>query len=424
MSSWFESFPWEGLLYFRTADKMKINILKHLQIIGTIFIGISLVFVFLYSNIRIGDSTSDTVTDLLGLRVPVPPQWISYLPGGGFLGWVYEFFSLHGLVRLTIFIIPAYIGSLLLEVGGKKTSSKSVMPEQVSQNLIEDKEKRVYLAGLSVIDDAKYNMDSRLVFSNEEFDLIRKGYERRSSMDYRWYIVTENDCVYILRSWNPFIVFKTQFEQIGNNYVSEESMSQFEVTDKEGHISIFSQNYRNFWIYSLITQLIFNEPPLIGLDSLVHKAKIDFNGVHGFAHWRAVYRNGLTLMPSIDKYVLFYFSVFHDFFRENDMADTAHGKNALYAIPSIEPTIRMSSKDRGKVKSQIEILSFALEHHDDTPEDYAAIKNPLKDSQTVQILLDADRLDLGRVGIVPLSEYLLSEQARKYNDGDLQRALF
>ena len=401
---------------------MKINIRKHLQIPGIVLIVIALILVFLYSNIRVGDSS--TVTDILGLKVPIPPQWISYLPGGGFLGWVYEFFSLHGLVRLAIFIIPAYIGSLLLEAGGKKTSPKSVMPEKVPQNPIEDKKKRVYLAGLSVIDDARYYMDSRFVFSKEEFNLIRKGYERRSSMDYRWYIVTENDCVYILRSWNPFIVFKTQFEQIGNNYISKESISQFEVTDKEGHISVLSQNYRNFWIYSLITQLIFNDPPLMPLDSLVHKAKIDFNGVHGFAHWRAVYRNGLMLMPSIDKYILFYFSVFHDFFRENDMADSAHGKSALYAIPSIEPTIRMFSKDRGKVKSQIEILSFALEHHDDTPEDYAAIKNPLKDNQTVQILLDADRLDLGRVGITPLSEYLLTEQARKYNDGDLQRMLF
>ena len=267
-------------------------------------------------------------------------------------------------------------------------------------------------------------MDSRFVFSEEEFKKIQQGYDRRPSMDYRWYITTENDCVYILRSWNPFIVFKTQFEKAGDIYVSKESLSQFEVTTEDNRVSISKQNYRNFWIYSLITQLIFNEPELMSLDSLLYKAAVDFNGVHGFAHWRAIYRNGIKLFPEIDKTLLFYFSVFHDFFRNNDFSDKAHGKRALVALPLIKENLKMKGKDKSKIQEQLDILAFTFEHHDDNPEEYNAIENPLKDNTTVRILIDADRLDLGRVGITPLSEYLLTEQGKEYNGRSVQGMSF
>lgn len=273
---------------------------------------------------------------------------------------------------------------------------------------------KVNLNGIEVFDDAPYRMDSRFVFSEDEFEKIRRGYTRKSGGGNRWYVVVENDTVFILRSVNPSINFKIPFTNIGDKYVSEISYSAFNPKGKSLEATTKKTNYWNFWIYGLITGLIFNEPWLLTLDTLVHKAKIDFNGLHGFGHWRAVYRTGNSLSTNIDKLVLFFFSVFHDFFRENEYTDPNHGNRAAESCESIYLDLKVRTKDVGKLKLQMEKLAFALKYHDISPDEYARLTNPLKDDKTVQICLDADRLDLGRVGIQPNADYLLSQEARQY----------
>jgi uncharacterized protein len=276
---------------------------------------------------------------------------------------------------------------------------------------------KINLNGIDAYDDTRYELDSRFVFSKEEFEKIRQGYARRSSYDYRWYIECKDDCVYILRSWNPFVVFKTQFEKAGDSYISSKTMSVFEAKSENKKVSDTSiQNYRNFWIYSLISQLIFNEPQLMVFDNLAFRSKIDFNGLHGFSHWRSIFRTGTQLSHNIDRTVLFYFSVFHDFFRENEYHDSGHGKRALLVIPNIQAYMREAHFDKIQIDSVISKLSFALEHHDLPPEEFEALDNSLKNDDTVRFCIDSDRLDLGRVGIRPESRFLLTEEARSYND--------
>ena len=277
-----------------------------------------------------------------------------------------------------------------------------------------DKDTKIMLNGIEVLDDALYRMDSRFVFSDKEFDHIRLGYTRRSSMDYRWYIEVEGNTVYILRSWNPTIIFKIPFEQVGDKYISSFSYSAFDPNGQNLETTIKKQNHWNFWIYSLITQLIFNEPVLMTLDHLTEKVKIDLNGVHGFAHWRSVYRAGKALSEDADTKVLFYFSVFHDFFRENDHTDTRHGNRAADVIAeTLYLHEKVTCTDLEKLKKQMAQLEFALRYHDIPYEEFIELNNPLKNDRTVHICLDADRLDLGRVGIETNEKYLLTKEARE-----------
>lgn len=265
---------------------------------------------------------------------------------------------------------------------------------------------------LEVSDSANNQMVSRHLFSENEFEQIKLGYVRKPSMDYRWYIEVKNDTVCILRSWNPTIIFKVPFIKLGDKYISETTFSAFSTAGKDLATTIKKQNHWNFWIYSLIAELIFNEPSIIGLDALVHKVKIDFNGVHGFAHWQAVYRTGRLLSNQVDGTVLFLFSVFHDFFRETDYADPKHGERAVESMSLIEAHLKMVGKTLTKL--QMEKLAFALKYHDLEPEAYGQLDSPLKDDKTVQICLDADKLDLGRVGIQPDERYFLTKEAKDY----------
>lgn len=252
-------------------------------------------------------------------------------------------------------------------------------------------------------DNTKYKLDARFEFSAEEFERIKKGYERRPSMDYRWYITCENNYVNILRSWNPTIMFKVPFERVGDKYISKTTFSAFDVNSDSLEQEISKQNYWNFWIYSLISQLIFDEPPLMIFDVLVHKTKLDFNSVHGFTHWRSVYRTGKTLFKDIDLTVLFYFSVFHDFYRLNDYNDPEHGKRALNCMPLVKLEI---------TEEQANKLAFAMEHHTLAPEEFFKLDNNLKNDETVQACIDCDRLDLGRVGEEIDTKQLLSKSLK------------
>lgn len=253
-------------------------------------------------------------------------------------------------------------------------------------------------------DSATYRMASRFRFSIKDFEKIKTGFPRKEGSDQRWYIETLDDVVYINRSLNPIVIFKIPFEKLGDNYLSDYSYSAFSVDDDNLEKTIFKQNYRNFWIYSLITELALQEPPLLLFDTLVMKSKTDFNSLHGFSHWRSVYNNGIKISDQVDKKVLFYFSVFHDFFRQNDYTDYGHGKRASDIV---------SKQSLDLTSSQMNILCFALVNHDLNPETYNNLENHLTNHHDVKVCIDSDRLDLGRVGIQPLEEYLLTNEARQ-----------
>lgn len=111
--------------------------------------------------------------------------------------------------------------------------------------------------------------------------------------------------------------------------------------------------------------------------------------------------NGLLLAAETeaDAHVVELFAFLHDSCREDDGHDTTHGSRSaeLVGVLRDEKLIRVSD-------TQHEWLVDACRRHSDGEFDA-----PL----TVQVCWDADRLDLGRVGIRPAARRLCTDAARR-----------
>jgi uncharacterized protein len=124
--------------------------------------------------------------------------------------------------------------------------------------------------------------------------------------------------------------------------------------------------------------------------------------VHGLDHWRAVARTGSELASKTwgaDGAVVEAFAALHDACRVNDYDDPGHGERGaklareLYAEGVLD-------LDGG----QMEKLVLACRTHTDG----ATSSDP-----TVGVCFDADRLDLGRVGIEPAPFYMSTDAGRE-----------
>ena len=101
------------------------------------------------------------------------------------------------------------------------------------------------------------------------------------------------------------------------------------------------------------------------LQTLRAQYRLNWDGVHGYAHWARVRQNGLRLaeMTGANTRVVELFAFLHDICRQNDIIDHGHGQRAA--------------------------------------------------DLTVQVCWDADRLDLGRIGMFPAPRFLCTEAARR-----------
>lgn len=120
--------------------------------------------------------------------------------------------------------------------------------------------------------------------------------------------------------------------------------------------------------------------------------------IHGLDHWNRVLENGLWLGKDSEAElkVIEYFSYLHDCCRENEGYDPRHGQRAaIYA-----------KKNRGIFDlddNQFILLTRACAGHT-----FAMPIGQAGHNSTLAICWDADRLDLGRIGIRPDPEYLFS----------------
>ncbi len=81
---------------------------------GKIMISLSILFILIFHFIVTGTSGEIFSRDLFGFIIPTPPLWTTLIPFiGYFLGIIFEMFSLHGLVGISIFIIIFSIGTYL-----------------------------------------------------------------------------------------------------------------------------------------------------------------------------------------------------------------------------------------------------------------------------------------------------------------------
>jgi uncharacterized protein len=110
---------------------------------------------------------------------------------------------------------------------------------------------------------------------------------------------------------------------------------------------------------------------------------------HGPRHWLKVRRNGLYLagIHGADPEVIRLFAVFHDSCRENEYADPEHGPRGALLASQFRKAGHFDLDD-----TRMDLLVTACTIHNGG--------KPQADP-TLGVCLDADRMDLGRVGIIP-----------------------
>lgn len=125
---------------------------------------------------------------------------------------------------------------------------------------------------------------------------------------------------------------------------------------------------------------------------------------HGEKHWRGVAQAGWYLAaadPRVDLDALFLFAVLHDSRRENEFDDPDHGSRAASRLWN--PADPASDVWPGPTKSE---LATALHIHNGAHPSEVA-------NATVAACLDADRLNLWRVGKRPNPDLLCTVYGRR-----------
>ena len=115
---------------------------------------------------------------------------------------------------------------------------------------------------------------------------------------------------------------------------------------------------------------------------------LSLDGIHGVSHWARVRDNGLRLAKRIgvSSEVAELFALLHDSKRLSDSVDPGHGRRAAQFAKTHRGSLFVVSDE------DFESLVFACEYHTD---------GLTEANVTVQLCWDADRLDIGRVGLIP-----------------------
>jgi uncharacterized protein len=123
-------------------------------------------------------------------------------------------------------------------------------------------------------------------------------------------------------------------------------------------------------------------------------------GDHGVVHWARVWENGqrLATMTGADAEVVALFALFHDARRINEYDDDGHGQRGGELARALAGDLVHLDPAR------LDLLYEACRLHTD---------GLLTGDVTLRTCWDADRLDLGRVGITPRPERLATVQARE-----------
>ena len=138
------------------------------------------------------------------------------------------------------------------------------------------------------------------------------------------------------------------------------------------------------------------------LNEILGRYPLEPNGLHGIGHWARVLENGRRLAEKTGAMieVVELFAIFHDSQRQNDGSDPGHGSRGA----------RLAEEMRGK---WFDLTDMAFNHLVDACSLHT--NGFVSADITVQTCWDADRLDLGRAGIVPDKTRLCTAAARAPN---------
>lgn len=136
------------------------------------------------------------------------------------------------------------------------------------------------------------------------------------------------------------------------------------------------------------------------LQAVLDEYVLRWNGDHGIAHWARVLENGLYLTreTGADEKVVSLFAILHDSKRIDDCGDPNHGPRAAEFARSIRENLIDLSEPAFR------LLCRACEGH---------THERTHPDITIQTCWDADRLDLGRIGITPHPSRLCTEFAKR-----------
>ncbi len=135
------------------------------------------------------------------------------------------------------------------------------------------------------------------------------------------------------------------------------------------------------------------------LHTILNQYRLPWNGVHGLSHWARVLENGRLLAEKMGARleVVELFAVLHDSKRPHEGIDYTHGRlGAEYATTLRGKLFQLSNND-------FDLLYQACLDH---------TNGKIDGDVTLQVCWDADRLDLGRVGIRPDPKRLCTTAAR------------
>ena len=127
------------------------------------------------------------------------------------------------------------------------------------------------------------------------------------------------------------------------------------------------------------------------IDFLAKNFRLSHNGHHGLEHWMRVLINGRLLAKKngADIQVVEHFALVHDIGRINENYDAHHGEQAAKFVNSFSKWLKLD-------EHQLYLLTEACKYHS---------AGRIIPNVTIQTCWDADRLDLGRVGVKPTVAY-------------------
>ncbi len=136
------------------------------------------------------------------------------------------------------------------------------------------------------------------------------------------------------------------------------------------------------------------------LQEILRGYALPLHGYHGVVHWARVLENGVRVAAANggDAEVVRLFALFHDARRENEEIDPGHGTRGGDLARSLRGTLVHLDDAR------FDLLYDACVLHTD---------GQTTGDPTLLACWDADRLDLGRVDIVPDPNLLCTDMARE-----------
>ena len=122
--------------------------------------------------------------------------------------------------------------------------------------------------------------------------------------------------------------------------------------------------------------------------------------IHGPAHWRRVDKAGMIICAETDadELVVRCFAYLHDAHRHDDGSDLDHGPRSADRLDQLPAHLDILSADQKR------LLEHAIRHHTD---------GEVTDHPTIGACWDADRLDLGRVCVIPSRGFMSTTPGRE-----------